>query len=88
MSFLGSIAVVAKVTHHCDWRIRDLVEGDQPVSLYLVVPPSDISCTKPLVRLIINQIGRRLTEDLHASRSTTPSRQPTLQFPRGHPARR
>jgi type IV secretion system protein VirD4 len=34
-----------------------------PVSLYLVVPPSDISRTRPLVRLILNQIGRRLTED-------------------------
>jgi type IV secretion system protein VirD4 len=30
-----------------------------------VVPPSDISRTKPLVRLLLNQIGRRLTEDLH-----------------------
>jgi type IV secretion system protein VirD4 len=68
MSFLGLYRdpVVAKVTHHCDWRIRDLVEGDRPTSLYLVVPPSDISRTKPLVRLILNQIGRRLTEDLHA----------------------
>jgi type IV secretion system protein VirD4 len=68
MSFLGLYRdpVVAKVTHRCDWRIRDLVEGDRPVSLYLVVPPSDISRTKPLVRLILNQIGRRLTEDLHA----------------------
>ena len=28
------------------------------------MPPSDISRTKPLVRLILNQIGRRLTEDL------------------------
>ena len=33
-------------------------------SLYLVVPPSDISRTKPLIRLILNQIGRRLTEEL------------------------
>jgi type IV secretion system protein VirD4 len=66
MSFLGLYRdpVVAKVTHHCDWRIRDLVEGDRPATLYLVVPPSDISRTKPLVRLILNQIGRRLTEDL------------------------
>jgi type IV secretion system protein VirD4 len=30
------------------------------------VPPSDISRTKPLVRLILNQIGRRLTEELNA----------------------
>jgi type IV secretion system protein VirD4 len=29
-----------------------------------VVPPSDISRTKPLIRLILNQIGRRLTERL------------------------
>jgi type IV secretion system protein VirD4 len=68
MSFLGLYRdpVVAKVTRHCDWWIRDLVGGDRPATLYLVVPPSDISRTKPLVRLILNQIGRRLTEDLQA----------------------
>ena len=68
MSFLGLYRdpVVAEVTSRCDWRIRDLVEGNRPATLYLVVPPSDISRTKPLVRLILNQIGRRLTEDLHA----------------------
>ena len=66
MSFLGLYRdpVVAKVTSRCDWRIRDLVQGERPATLYLVVPPSDISRTKPLVRLILNQIGRRLTEDL------------------------
>jgi type IV secretion system protein VirD4 len=66
MSFLGLYRdpTVAEVTSSCDWRIEDLVEGDKPVSLYLVVPPSDISRTKPLVRLILNQIGRRLTEKL------------------------
>ena len=66
MSFLGLYRdpVVAAVTRRCDWRIEDLVEADRPTSLYLVVPPSDISRTKPLVRLILNQIGRRLTEDL------------------------
>ena len=68
MSFLGVYRdpVIAKVTRRCDWRIADLVEADRPVSLFLVVPPSDISRTKPLVRLILNQIGRRLTEDLEA----------------------
>jgi len=66
MSFLGLYRdpTVAEVTSKCDWRIADLVEGDKPISLYLVVPPSDISRTKPLVRLILNQIGRRLTEKL------------------------
>ena len=66
MSFLGLYRdpTVAEVTSSCDWRIADLVEADKPVSLYLVVPPSDISRTKPLIRLILNQIGRRLTEKL------------------------
>ena len=66
MSFLGLYRdpVVAAVTRRCDWRIRDLVEAERPVTLYLVVPPSDISRTKPLIRLILNQIGRRLTEEL------------------------
>jgi type IV secretion system protein VirD4 len=66
MSFLGLYRdpVVARVTAASDWRIADLVDGERPCSLYLVVPPSDISRTKPLVRLILNQIGRRLTEDL------------------------
>jgi len=70
MSFLGLYRdpVVAAVTARCDWRIRDLVESGSPVSLYLVVPPSDISRTKPLVRLILNQVGRRLTEELESKR--------------------
>ena len=70
MSFLGLYRdpVVATVTRQCDWRIRDLVEGAAPATLYLVVPPSDISRTKPLVRLILNQIGRRLTEELEPKR--------------------
>ncbi|MDH0123903.1 conjugal transfer protein TraG [Brucella intermedia GD04153] len=69
MSFLGLYRdpVVARVTARCDWRIADLVGGRRPVSLYLVVPPSDINRTKPLIRLILNQIGRRLTEELTAS---------------------
>jgi type IV secretion system protein VirD4 len=68
MSFLGLYRdpVVAAVTSRCDWRIADLVSEERPTTLYLVVPPSDISRTKPLVRLVLNQIGRRLTEDLHA----------------------
>ncbi|NGX94736.1 MAG: conjugal transfer protein TraG [Bradyrhizobiaceae bacterium] len=68
MSFLGLYRdpVVARVTARCDWRIGDLVDGETPATLYLVVPPSDISRTKPLIRLVLNQIGRRLTEDLKA----------------------
>src|SRR6201996_4155014 len=66
MSFLGLYRdpTVAAATSGCDWRIADLVDAARPVSLYLVIPPSDISRTKPLVRLILNQIGRCLTERL------------------------
>jgi len=69
MSFLGLYRdpTVAEVTSRCDWRIADLISAKHPVSLYLVVPPSDISRTKPLIRLILNQIGRRLTESLDGS---------------------
>lgn len=70
MSFLGLYRdpTVAAVTSRCDWRITDLIEAEHPVSLYLVVPPSDISRTKPLIRLLLNQIGRRLTETLETRR--------------------
>ena len=68
MSFLGLYRdpVVAEVTRRCDWRIADLIADRKAATLYLVVPPSDISRTKPLIRLVLNQIGRRLTEDLQA----------------------
>ncbi len=71
MSFLGLYRdpVVAEVTRRCDWRITDIVGGKHPTTLYLVVPPSDINRTKPLIRLILNQIGRRLTEELNATGS-------------------
>ena len=67
MSFLGLYRdpVIAAVTGRSEWRIADLMAGGRPTSLYLVVPPGDISRTKPLIRLILNQIGRRLTEDLN-----------------------
>jgi type IV secretory pathway TraG/TraD family ATPase VirD4 len=66
MSFLGLYRdpVIAQVTRRCDWRIADLVEGERPTTLYLVIPPSDISRTKPLIRLVLNQIGPRLTKEL------------------------
>jgi len=82
MSFLGLYRdpTVAEVTSKCDWRIADLMAADKPVSLYLVIPPSDISRTKPLVRLILNQIGRRLTEELVVSGDKTAKRQLLLML--------
>jgi type IV secretion system protein VirD4 len=56
--------IIADLTSTSDWGVMDLVEAPHPISLYLVVPPSDISRTRPLMRLILNQVGRRLTERL------------------------
>jgi type IV secretion system protein VirD4 len=56
--------VVARSTSDSDFRIADLMNADAPASLYLVVPPSDLSRTRPIIRLMLNQIGRRLTESM------------------------
>jgi type IV secretion system protein VirD4 len=56
--------VVARATSASDFRIADLMNADAPVSLYLVVPPSDLARTRPIIRLVLNQIGRRLTESM------------------------
>lgn len=62
--------IVARNTAVSDFRITDLMQAEHPVSLYLVVPPSDLARTRPLIRLIMNQIGRRLTESMEAGNRT------------------
>jgi len=54
--------VVAANTRVSDFTITGLME--QKTSLYLVVPPSDKDRLKPLTRLIVNQVTRRLTEGM------------------------
>lgn len=56
--------IVARNTAQSDFRVSDLMNHDQPVSLYLVVPPSDKDRLRPLIRLIINQVVRGLTEKM------------------------
>jgi len=66
MSFLGLYRdpIVSANTGTSEFKISDLMHHEDPVSLYLVVPPSDLSRTRPLMRMIINQVGRTLTESL------------------------
>ena len=66
MSFLSLYRdpVVAKNTEVSDFSLTDLMNAEKPVSLYIVVPPSDKDRLKPLVRLIVNQTVRRLTESM------------------------
>jgi type IV secretion system protein VirD4 len=55
--------LVATNTSASDFRISDLMNHTQPVSLYLVVRPADKDRLKPLMRLILNQIVRTLARD-------------------------
>jgi len=65
MSFLSLYRdpLVRKNTSRSDFRIHDLMNHDEPVTLYLVVRPSDKDRLRPLVRLVLNQIVRTLTRD-------------------------
>ena len=66
--------VIAHVTRQSEWRISDILDSAEPVSLYLVVPPSDIDRTRPLMRLIFNQITRQLTEEFQSEHSAVTDR--------------
>jgi type IV secretion system protein VirD4 len=76
MSFLGLYRdpIIAQNTSYSDFSINDLTNAERPVSLYLVIPPSDIDRTKPLVRLLFNQFGRRLTEKMEFENRSPDSR--------------
>lgn len=56
--------VVCRNTSTSDFAIGDLVCSEHPATLYIQPPPSDASRLRPLIRLMINQIGRALLENL------------------------
>ena len=56
--------IISNNTSKSEFRINDLMRGEQPVSLYLVLKPNDKNRIMPLIRLIMNQLLRRLLEDL------------------------
>src|SRR5258707_8637223 len=61
---LYSDPLVSRTTSASDFTIQDLVNHERPVSLYLVVPPSDKIGLRPLMRLIVTMIVNHLTEKL------------------------
>jgi type IV secretion system protein VirD4 len=61
---LYSDPLVAKNTSASDFTINDLVNNDRPISLYLVVPPSDKIRLRPLIRLMFTMTVNRLTEKM------------------------
>lgn len=56
--------IIKKNTSVSDFKISDLMNHDKPVSLYIVIPPSDLDRVVPLTRIIINQIITSLTEKM------------------------
>jgi type IV secretion system protein VirD4 len=61
---LYSDPLVARNTSASDFTIADLVNYEQPISLYLVVPPSDKIRLRPLIRLMFTMVVNRLTEKM------------------------
>jgi type IV secretion system protein VirD4 len=61
---LYSDPLVARNTSASDFTINDLVNNERPVSLYLVVPPSDKIRLRPLIRLMFTMVVNRLTEKM------------------------
>src|SRR5450432_1396181 len=61
---LYSDPLVAKNTSASDFTIDELVNHERPVSLYLVVPPSDKIRLRPLIRLMFTMTVNRLTEKM------------------------
>jgi type IV secretion system protein VirD4 len=56
--------VVARNVSRSDFRIKDLMNHDVPVSLYIVTQPSDKARLRPLVRVMLNMIVRMLADKL------------------------
>jgi type IV secretion system protein VirD4 len=67
---LYSDPLVVRNTSASDFTIQNLVNHERPVSLYLVVPPSDKIRLRPLIRLIFTMIVNRLTERMDFQGST------------------
>ena len=66
--------IVAENTRVSDFTLESLMQ--QPTSLYLVVSPADKDRLKPLLRLILNQTVRRLTESMDFDEGGGKSRYP------------
>ena len=58
--------LIAHLTNKSDFKIKDLQFGPVPASLYLMIPPSDLSGTRPVMGVFLNQLTSLLMEDHHA----------------------
>jgi type IV secretion system protein VirD4 len=56
--------VVQRNVSQSEFRIKDLMNFDDPVSLYIVTHPNDKARLRPLVRVLINMIVRLLADKM------------------------
>jgi type IV secretion system protein VirD4 len=56
--------IVASNISTSDFSIRDLMHHESPVSLYIVSQPNDKSRLRPLLRILINMIVRKLADQM------------------------
>lgn len=56
--------VVAENTSTSEFKIKDLMHTDDPVSLYIVTQPNDKGRLKTLVRIMVNMVVRLLADDM------------------------
>ncbi|WP_430233739.1 type IV secretory system conjugative DNA transfer family protein [Nitrosomonas communis] len=56
--------LVGRNISRSDFRIKDLMNYDHPVSLYIVTHPNDKTRLRPLVRILLNMIVRLLADKL------------------------
>lgn len=66
--------LVCEMTSRSDFALGDLVCADRPVTLYVQPPPSDADRLRPLIRLILNQIGRALMEQRTSDSRSRPKK--------------
>jgi type IV secretion system protein VirD4 len=57
--------VVARNVSKSEFRIRDLMHHEQPVSLYILTQPNDKTRLRPLVRVMVSMIVHLLADKLH-----------------------
>ena len=65
LALYGDPVIAANIAES-DFRLEDLMNGERPASLYLIVPPSDIDRLRPLLRVMMNMFLRRLMQNVGA----------------------
>ena len=56
--------IVARNVARSEFKIKDLMHSDSPVSLYIITQPNDKARLRPLVRVMVNMIVRLLADKM------------------------